>query len=44
MPEDLQREVGCRIGDDYPAPLLDRSAAREQALRRYRAAVEQTGR
>lgn len=39
MSEEMQHAVGCRIGDDYPAPLLDRSTAREQALSRYRAAV-----
>jgi deoxyribodipyrimidine photo-lyase len=33
MPEALQREYGCRIGHDYPAPLLDH----EQAAREARA-------
>jgi deoxyribodipyrimidine photo-lyase len=33
MPAPLQREYGCRIGDDYPAPLLDH----EQAAREARA-------
>jgi len=39
MPEEVQRTVGCRIGVDYPAPLLDRSSARERALDRYRTAA-----
>ena len=36
MPEELQREVGCIIGEDYPEPMLDHKAAREEALERYR--------
>jgi len=39
MPEELQREVGCVIGTDYPAPIVDRKAARERAVERYRAAA-----
>jgi deoxyribodipyrimidine photo-lyase len=39
MPEATQREVGCVIGRDYPAPILDRRRAREEALERYRAAA-----
>jgi deoxyribodipyrimidine photo-lyase len=31
MPEDLQREIGCVIGEDYPAPIVDH-------LERYREA------
>jgi deoxyribodipyrimidine photo-lyase len=37
MPPELQREVGCVIGDDYPAPMLDHAEARREALERYRA-------
>ena len=36
MPADLQREVGCVIGVDYPEPIVDRRQAREDALERYR--------
>jgi deoxyribodipyrimidine photo-lyase len=38
MAAELQREVGCVIGRDYPAPILDRRVAREHALARYKAA------
>ncbi len=36
MPDDIQREVGCVIGEDYPAPIVDHKIAREEALQRYR--------
>jgi deoxyribodipyrimidine photo-lyase len=36
MPADLQRETGCVIGEDYPAPIVDHRQAREEALERYR--------
>ncbi len=36
MPEAVQRDVGCVIGEDYPAPIVDRKIAREEALDRYR--------
>jgi deoxyribodipyrimidine photo-lyase len=36
MPEALQREVGCLIGVDYPAPMVDHAQARREALARYR--------
>lgn len=36
MPEDLQQQVGCVIGKDYPAPIIDHKQAREAALERYR--------
>ncbi len=39
MPEDEQRRAGCRIGRDYPAPIVDHRAARLDALARYRAAA-----
>jgi len=38
MPEELQREVGCVIGRDYPAPMVDHAQARREALERYRTA------
>src|SRR3712207_6594755 len=39
MPDEVQRTAGCVIGRDYPAPVVDRRAAREQAIERYRAAA-----
>jgi len=36
MPDEVQREAGCVIGEDYPAPIVDHRAAREEALERYR--------
>jgi deoxyribodipyrimidine photo-lyase len=36
MPADLQRQVGCVIGVDYPEPIVDHAAARLRALARYR--------
>jgi deoxyribodipyrimidine photo-lyase len=39
MPDDVQRACGCVIGRDYPAPVVERKAAREQAIERYRAAA-----
>jgi deoxyribodipyrimidine photo-lyase len=35
MPVDVQREAGCVIGRDYPAPIVDHAAARRRALARY---------
>jgi deoxyribodipyrimidine photo-lyase len=35
MPEDVQREVGCVIGRDYPEPIVDQREARAAALARY---------
>ena len=40
MPEDVQRDCSCVIGEDYPEPVVDRRAAREEALERYRAAAD----
>ena len=36
MPEEVQREIGFTIGEDYPAPIVDHARAREEALERYR--------
>ena len=36
MPEEVQREAGCVIGEDYPEPIVDHGVAREEALERYR--------
>jgi len=32
MPEDLQRQVGCRIGRDYPAPCIDARGKRKERI------------
>lgn len=39
MSPDEQEAAGCRIGRDYPAPIVDHGAARRRALARYAAAV-----
>ncbi len=36
MPEAVQDEAGCRIGQDYPKPIVDHRTARAEALARYR--------
>jgi deoxyribodipyrimidine photo-lyase len=36
MPDDVQAEAGCRIGTDYPEPIVDHQEARRAALDRYR--------
>ena len=36
MPDEIQRECGVVIGQDYPTPIVDRKVAREEALERYR--------
>jgi deoxyribodipyrimidine photo-lyase len=38
-----QAEARCRIGTDYPAPIVDHAAARERALAAFTAAKEQSG-
>ncbi|MEO6859623.1 MAG: deoxyribodipyrimidine photo-lyase [Solirubrobacteraceae bacterium] len=35
MPEEVQIQAGCRIGRDYPEPIVDHKQARAQALERY---------
>ena len=35
MPLDVQREVGCIIGQDYRAPIVDHAWARERTLNAY---------
>ena len=35
MPLPLQRQANCRMGRDYPAPLVDHAAARQRALNAY---------
>jgi deoxyribodipyrimidine photo-lyase len=36
MPAALQRSVGCIVGRDYPAPIVDHAWARERTLAAYR--------
>ncbi|HEX8941408.1 MAG TPA: FAD-binding domain-containing protein, partial [Candidatus Limnocylindrales bacterium] len=36
MPLDVETRVGCRIGADYPPPIVDHRAARERALAAWR--------
>jgi deoxyribodipyrimidine photolyase len=35
MPLDVQREAGCIVGQDYPAPMVDHAWARERILNAY---------
>jgi deoxyribodipyrimidine photo-lyase len=35
MPLDMQREVGCIIGQDYPEPIVEHRWARQRALATY---------
>jgi deoxyribodipyrimidine photo-lyase len=35
MPPDIQERSRCRIGRDYPEPIVDHAAARRAALERY---------
>lgn len=36
MPEAIQSASGCRIGTDYPSPVVDHAEARKAALDRYK--------
>jgi deoxyribodipyrimidine photo-lyase len=36
MPPEVQKRLGCIIGKDYPAPIVDHAMARERALAVYR--------
>lgn len=38
MPAEVQAQTGCRIGHDYPAPIVDHFAARERTLAAYKVA------
>jgi deoxyribodipyrimidine photo-lyase len=40
MSAETQRQVGCEVGKDYPAPIVDHARARERALMAYRQARE----
>jgi deoxyribodipyrimidine photo-lyase len=36
MPDGVQRDAGCVIGEDYPEPIVDHGQARREAFERYR--------
>ncbi|MCM8748202.1 DNA photolyase family protein [Thermomicrobiaceae bacterium CFH 74404] len=38
MPRAVQERCGCRIGREYPSPIVDHAVARQRAIARYRAA------
>ncbi len=38
MPRAVQLRSGCRIGRDYPSPIVDHTIARQRVIERYRAA------
>ena len=42
MPAEAQEAAGCRIGDDYPAPIVDHAAARARALAFFKDAAGRT--
>jgi deoxyribodipyrimidine photo-lyase len=35
MPEEIQRDCACVIGEDYPEPIVDHGEARKEAFARY---------
>ena len=35
MPQALQKEIGCMIGQDYPAPIINHKEARQRTLEAY---------
>jgi deoxyribodipyrimidine photo-lyase len=41
MTRDEQEAAGCRIGEDYPAPIVDHRTERQRALERYRAVTSE---
>jgi deoxyribodipyrimidine photo-lyase len=36
MPVSLQQKIGCVIGKNYPAPIVDHASARQRVLEAYR--------
>jgi deoxyribodipyrimidine photo-lyase len=36
MPEDEQRRAGCRIGREYPAPIVDHAVQKAETIRRFK--------
>jgi deoxyribodipyrimidine photo-lyase len=41
MPESVQDQINCRIGAEYPAPIVDHQQARERTLEVYQLAGEE---
>ncbi|MFB6294917.1 MAG: deoxyribodipyrimidine photo-lyase [Candidatus Nanohaloarchaea archaeon] len=39
MPDELQEEADCIIGEDYPGPVVDHDEQREEAVERFEAAA-----
>ncbi len=35
MPQEVQEDAGCIIGEDYPEPIVDHAAERERAIERF---------
>lgn len=42
MPAAMQAKLGCRIGKEYPAPIVDHRLARERVLAAYRLSTRST--
>jgi deoxyribodipyrimidine photo-lyase len=42
-PGDVQTDAGCKIGTDYPAPIVDLGESRAEALARFGAQKDQAG-
>ncbi len=42
MPRSVQEHLGCVIGREYPAPIVEHSFARDRALAAYREALHQS--
>lgn len=43
MPPLIQQQAGCIIGQDYPAPIVDHAAQKEEVLKRFQAVKGVTG-
>ena len=42
MPAAIQQASGCRVGRDYPGPIVEHNLARQRALQAYRAARKES--
>lgn len=40
MPNDVQEDVGCIIGEDYPEPIVEHGEQREKAVNRFEEAAD----
>lgn len=43
MPPEVQQAAGCRIGVDYPEPIVDHVLARQASIERYRESLRRSG-